>query len=77
MSDALLAELIERVRHLERRIPRKRVLNQKEAATYLSMSVSKLQALHKEGIGPKRSTSGRIHQYQIEHLDEYLDNPAA
>jgi hypothetical protein len=67
----ILEELLMRVRRLEHeKKPRPR--NMKQAAEYMAMSVSKLQQLHKEGRGPKRSTVGRVHVYQEDDLDEYL-----
>jgi hypothetical protein len=68
----VLEELLTRVRRLERVTTSHKNRNQKEAADYLSMSVSKLRQLHREGRGPKRVTIGRIHHYRQADLDEFL-----
>jgi hypothetical protein len=68
----VLEELLGRIRSIERRQSEKPNRNQKEAARYLGMSVSKLQQLHKEGAGPRRSTIGRTHYYKEEDLEAFL-----
>jgi hypothetical protein len=72
MSDTteILEDVLDRLRRLERAQKRRR--NQREAASYLRMSVSKLQALHREGRGPRRSTIGRIHHYDDTDLDAFM-----
>jgi hypothetical protein len=73
MSDLnVLEEMLARLRSLERKQSEKPNRNQKEAARYLGMSVSKLQQLHKEGAGPRRSTIGRTHYYKEEDLEAFL-----
>jgi hypothetical protein len=72
MSDTteILEDVLARLCRLER--AQKRGRNQKEAAHYLHMSVSKLQALHREGRAPRRSTIGRTHTYLQDDLDAFL-----
>jgi hypothetical protein len=74
----VIDELRERVARLEAASTRRRIYNQVQAADRLNMSVNKLRALHKLGLGPKRlSVNGRIWSYSDEALEEFIAAQAA
>jgi hypothetical protein len=69
----VIDELRERIARLEADTCRRRIYNQVQAAERLNMSVNKLRALHKQGLGPKRlNVNGRIWSYTDEALEEYI-----
>jgi cell fate (sporulation/competence/biofilm development) regulator YmcA (YheA/YmcA/DUF963 family) len=69
----VIDELRDRIARLEASSTRRRIYNQVQAAERLNMSVNKLRALHKQGVGPKRlSVHGRIWSYTDEALEEYI-----
>jgi hypothetical protein len=68
-----IQELRERIARLEAARTRRRIYNQAQAAERLNMSVNKLRALHRQGIGPKRvSVNGRIWSYSDEAIEEFI-----
>jgi hypothetical protein len=69
----VIDELRERIARLEAASTRRRIYNQVQAAERLNMSVNKLRALHKQGLGPRRlSVNGRIWSYSDEALEEFI-----
>jgi len=69
----VIDELRERIARLEAASTRRRIYNQLQAAERLNMSVNKLRALHKQGLGPRRlSVNGRIWSYSDEALEEFI-----
>lgn len=73
----VINELRDRIARLEAASARRRIYNQVQAAERLNMSVNKLRALHKQGLGPRRlSVNGRIWSYADEALEEYISTQA-
>jgi hypothetical protein len=69
----VIDKLRERIARLEAASTRRRIYNQVQAAERLNMSVNKLRALHKQGLGPRRlSVNGRIWSYSDEALEEFI-----
>jgi hypothetical protein len=48
------------------------LLNRKDAAAYLKVSVSSLERWEKAGIGPRITRIGRRPKYRRRDLDDYL-----
>jgi len=69
----VIDKLRERIARIEAASTRRRIYNQVQAAERLNMSVNKLRALHKQGLGPRRlSVNGRIWSYSDEALEEFI-----